>query len=85
MSAPVETKVVAGSGAALVVATIFGALAYWVPGFQSPPAYLTSLIVTIVSLAAGYLAPHTPRPPAVQPPPLGNKVLSPPVSSARPQ
>ncbi len=68
-TAPPETKVVAGTGTAFLVSAIFTALHYWwhVP---IPPIYLTGAITTLVTFAAGYLAPQTSRP-AVQPPPKG--------------
>src|SRR5260221_290124 len=51
---------------------------------HSPPAGTVALLVTIATGIAGYFAPHTPRPPAVQPPPPKTTTLIP-VSSARPQ
>jgi len=59
-TAPLETKVAASSGAAFAVSTVFDALNYWwhVP---LPPLYLTGAITFLVTLAAGYLAPHTSR------------------------
>jgi hypothetical protein len=60
-SAPIETKV-AASGLAGLVATglLMAARQYW-PGFHATPDTV-SLLVTVVTLAVGYLAPHTSRP-----------------------
>lgn len=63
MSAPLETKVAASSGAALAVTTIIAALDQWVPAFTPPSAQLTALIITLVTLVAGWVAPHTSRQP----------------------
>jgi len=61
MKAPLETKVAASSGAALLVTTVFAVLHWLAPSLRTPPDYVTGLLVTLVTLAAGYLAPHTSR------------------------
>ncbi len=81
---PVETKVAAASLAGAAVTAVFQLLQAYVPHFHSPPAGTVALLVTIATGIAGYFAPHTPRPPAVQPPPPKTTTLIP-VSSARPQ
>ncbi len=60
-TAPLEAKVVASSGAALLVTTAFAVLHWLAPAVGAPPDYVTGLLVTLVTLAAGYLAPHTTR------------------------
>ncbi len=69
----IETKPAAavgtGVGVGAVVSLVFGLAAnyHW---FTPPSPYLTGLIVTVASGvlagAAGYRAPHTPRPAALQ-------------------
>lgn len=67
-SAPLETKVAASSGAALLVTTLFAVLHWLDPHLGQPPAYVLGLLVTVVTLAAGWLAPHTSRTPQPAPP-----------------
>ena len=57
---PLETKVAAGSGASLLVGVIFG-LAHFYHWFTPPPTYVSLGLATLVTLAAGWLAPHTSR------------------------
>ena len=64
--APVETKVTAGSLAAALSGAIIWALQTYAFKGNDVPAGLVSLIYVaipaICAYAAGYLAPHTPRP-----------------------
>lgn len=62
MKGPVETKVAASTGIGGLVALIFelAAVYHW---FTPPPPQATALIVAAVSGLAGWLAPHTSRPP----------------------
>ena len=60
-TAPLEAKVAASSGAALLVTTAFAVLHWLAPAVAAPPDYVTGLLVTLVTLAAGWLAPHTTR------------------------
>lgn len=64
---PVETKTAAAAFTGGVITIVFSLAAnyHW---FTPPPPYLTALIVTTASTLAGYLARHTPRPQAEQPP-----------------
>ncbi len=60
MRGPVETKVAAGGGAGALVSLLFGLAAQY--GWFTPPSSsLTALAVTVLSFAAGWLAPHTTR------------------------
>lgn len=63
----IETKVAAGSVTAVVTGLLTWALVTFVPMFRTglPPQLATFLPIAVgwaLSTAAGYLAPHTPRP-----------------------
>ena len=65
-TAPVETKVAAGTGASLITGVITWIMVMYVPVFHAGlPAALAAFLPWIVALVssalAGYLAPHTPR------------------------
>jgi cytochrome bd-type quinol oxidase subunit 1 len=67
MSAPVETKVKAASGAALVAGFIVGVIVLKVPGLSGLSeilqAAIVSVITTTATAVAGWCAKHTPRQP----------------------
>lgn len=79
---PVETKVAAGGSSGVLVTLLFGLAAnyHW---FTPPPPYLTALVVTAVTFASGWLAPHTPRA-APATPTLVEQMSGPLVSAAPP-
>jgi hypothetical protein len=67
VSPPVETKVVASSGVQILVGLLTWALVTFIPAWKSGiPSDLQPFIPVaaawILATAAGYLAPHTPRP-----------------------
>lgn len=64
---PVETKTAASAAIGALITLIFG-LASTYHWFNPPPPYLTALAITALTAVAGWLAPHTPRPQAEQPP-----------------
>ena len=59
ITAPIETKVTASSGAALLAVAALAALNHWVPGFRPVAPYVAPAVAWLATLAAGYLAPHT--------------------------
>ncbi len=68
-TAPVETKTAASASAGVVTGVITWILVTYVPVFRTGlPAPLATFLPYIVSVvlasAAGWLAPHTPRPDA---------------------
>lgn len=75
MRSPVETKVAAGGGAGALVSLLFG-LAGQYHWFAPPSPYLTALAVTVLSFAAGWLAPHTPLMLAAEVAPPGPAVIN---------
>lgn len=82
MSAPIEAKVQAGSLAAAVSGAVLWALGAYVFKGGAVPAGLVSLIDVVVpaglALAAGYYAPHTPRPVAAPVQPSNVTITKPP-------
>lgn len=69
MSSTIERKVAAGGAAGVITGLIVWALTTYVPAFDAGlPDVISNLInwlvPVIVSVVAGYLAKHTPRPPA---------------------
>lgn len=64
----IEAKVGLPAAANIIVTVALLLLKQYVHGFQPPPAAAVAGIVTVVSLAIGWLAPHTPRLKPVQPP-----------------
>jgi hypothetical protein len=82
MTSPVETKVQASSLAAAASGVALWALQTYVFKGNAVPAGLVSLIDVIVpaalAAAAGYLAPHTPRPVTPAPAPPSNVTITPP-------
>jgi hypothetical protein len=79
MAAPAEKKVKAGSAAAIAAGLIDWALARWVfpHGVDvTGQALILAAVPGVLSYAAGYLAPHTPRPAVA--PSLAEKTLTPP-------
>lgn len=72
----VETKVAAGSATAALTGLLTWALVTFVPTFRAGLApqlatFLPIAVGWVLSTAAGYLAPHTPRPEAPALPPKG--------------
>jgi len=65
---PPETKVVASGVAGYLISLILQLLQSYVPHFHAPPAATIALLITTVTIIAGYLAPHTPRPGEPVPP-----------------
>jgi hypothetical protein len=80
--ARVETKVQAASLSAAAAGAVLWALQTYVFKGNDVPAGLVSLIDVVVpavlAAAAGYLAPHTPRPPAAAPTAPSNVTVTPP-------
>ena len=78
----VESKVTAASSAAAVSGVVLWALQTYAFKGGAVPAGLVSLVDVAVpavcALAAGYFAPHTPRPAAPVPAPASNVTLTPP-------
>lgn len=67
--APVETKVKAGAAAGAVTGLVVWALISFVPAFHTGvPEPVVAVIPVVLAwaghVAASWLAPHTPRPPA---------------------
>ena len=62
----IEKKVGWSTAASLAVTITFGIVHWLAPGLSTPPAYIVGGLATLVTFAAGYLAPHThlrPEPP----------------------
>ena len=77
----VETKVQASTGAAAVSGLALWTLGHYVFRGSVPDvvaSWVYVLVPAAVTFGAGYLAKHTPRPPAV--PPRAEKTLAPPAA-----
>lgn len=65
-NAPMEAKVVAASGAALIAGFVVSWIVFKAPGLRSMAdplqAALSALITAAVTAAVGWMAKHTPRP-----------------------
>ena len=83
-SSGVETKVTAASLSAAVSGAIIWALSTYAFKGNSVPDGLVSLIYVAIpavcAYAAGWLAPHTPRPAPPPPAPPSNVTVTPPVA-----
>lgn len=55
----IETKVAASTGASLAVTIAFAVIHWLDPQLAMPPAVIIGGLTTLVTLGAGYLAPHT--------------------------
>src|SRR5258708_1292080 len=60
-TAPLEAKVAASSGAALLVYAVFAVLHWAAPSLRTPPQDVVTVLTVLATLTAGYLAPHTTR------------------------
>lgn len=69
----IEAKVGLPAAVNIVVTVTLLLLKKYVHGFDPPPAAAVAGIVTVLTLAVGWLAPHTPRPKPPAPPPAGTK------------
>lgn len=85
MAAPIESKVKASGLGALAAGVIDWALATWVFKGRHVDAALTAevyaAVPAVLALAAGWLAPHTPRATAARPAAPSNVSVRPPAGS----
>jgi hypothetical protein len=58
----IETKVAAGGAVGAIVTAILQLVQTYAPGFHIPPATTTALVVTILTVAGAFMAPHTTLP-----------------------
>ena len=81
MAAPAEAKVKAGSAGALAAGLIDWALAKWLfpHGVDATgQALILAAVPGVLAYAAGWLAPHTPRPAPAATAPPSNVTVTPP-------